>query len=248
MSTFKDIIASTDRSVAYIGLNRSEKKNALTPEMYKAIEIALVEADSNNDIKVIVLYGVDGVFCAGTDISGLNRDPGETSPLYPLLLALQEIKKPIIAAVSGLAVGIGTTILLHCDLVYAERGTRFRMPFSNLGLCPEAGSSLLLPLVAGHRLAAEVLLLGEFFSADHARELGLVNGVVEDGRAMEHASQKALLLSSKASTALIETKKLLKMADKVAVRRRIEEEFEVFNQLLQTPDSIAVRSRFLNKK
>src|SRR5262249_22274086 len=157
---------------------RPEKKNALTGEMYLAMNEGLRQADTDADVRVVLITGTEDCFTAGNDLVDFaNAKPGETSPAILYLRTLAATKKPVVAAVSGIAVGIGTTMLLHCDLVYADSRARFQLPFVNLGLCPEAGSSVMLPGLVGHRKAAALLFFGEPFNAETARELGLVNEV-----------------------------------------------------------------------
>ena len=189
-----------------IGINRPEKKNALTQEMYDAMRLALLEAEENPEIKVVLIHGTHDAFSAGNDLKGFdNRDPDKPSPGAQFLTVLHAFKKPVVAAVSGIAVGVGATLLLHCDLVYAAPDTRFRMPFINLGVIPEAGSTLLLPENAGHRLAAEVLMLGDFFNTRKAIEIGLVNEVVSTKDLLGFAIEKAEQLARKPQQALMLT-------------------------------------------
>jgi len=249
MSSCEHIDTTVDQHILLIGINRPKKKNALTPEMYKAIGEALVDADTNPTIKAVLVHGTTGAFSAGSDLSGFDkRDPNQPPPAGQLVAVLHEFRKPVVAAVSGLAVGIGTTILLHCDLVYASHDTRFRMPFISLGLCPEAGSSLLLPATVGLRQASEVLLLGDFFSTAKAIELGIVNDSIDTDKVMNHALEKTRQLAEKPSQAMIESKRLLKQAYHQALGNRMNEEIKLFNELLSTSESIEARAKQKNAR
>jgi enoyl-CoA hydratase/carnithine racemase len=241
----KHIDISIHNNVMKIGLNRPDKKNALTSHMYDTMGTALLDARENPDIKVVLFHGTKDLFSAGNDLKGFdNRDPSTLSPGAKFLFVLQAFEKPVVAAVSGIAIGIGVTLLLHCDLVYADDHTRFRMPFVNLGVCPEAGSSLLLPACAGYKKAAEILMLGEFFDATQAVELGIVNRSVSN--VLEFAIEKAELLAQKPQQALLSTKRLLKKGSNQLVEC-MTEEFKLFNELLQTPESINVRAKLKNR-
>lgn len=246
MNQKEPIVVQIHNHIMQIGMYRPEKKNALTAQMYQAMGQALVAAQENEDVRVVVLHGTDDAFSAGADLKGFeDRDPGTTSPGALFLTALQGFKKPVVAAVSGVAIGIGVTLLMHCDLVYAADNTRFRMPFINLGVCPEAGSSLMLPAEAGHRLAAEVLMLGDFFDTPKAMALGLVNGSVSRKKVLDHALEKAGQLAGKPQAALVLIKQLLKERDQQAIAQRMAIEFVHFGQLLQTPASVAARASLL---
>lgn len=249
MSNCAHITLRRHQSVLQVGLNRPEKKNALTVSMYEAIGEALLAADNDPEIKAIVLHGTAEAFSSGNDLREFDqREPGKPSPAGRLLLILHGLQKPLIAAVSGLAVGIGTTLLLHCDLVVAAPDTRFRLPFVDLGLCPEAGSSLLLPASVGHRLAAEVLMLGDFFTTEKARELGIVNQVVATDQVLNHAVQVGQQLAAKPGQALMATKRLLKQATRDSVEERMRQEFQLFSELLVSEESVAIRQRFNERR
>ncbi|HEV7522714.1 MAG TPA: enoyl-CoA hydratase-related protein, partial [Candidatus Angelobacter sp.] len=171
---------SVQDRILTLQLDRPEKKNALTRGMYLGMIEALRQAESDSSVRVVLITGTAGCFTAGNDLMDFaTAKPGETSPAILYLQALAAAPKPVIAAVAGVAVGIGTTMLLHCDLVYAASDARFQLPFVNLGLCPEAGSSAILPALVGHRQAAELLYFGEPFTADTARNLGIVNAIVD---------------------------------------------------------------------
>lgn len=227
-----DILTREDTGVLLIGFNRPSKKNAITVAMYQQLTEALQRAAADPAIAVVLFHGSEQAFCAGNDLADFLSQPPDAAdaPVWQFLRALAVFPKPLVAAVCGVAVGIGTTLLLHCDLVHAGSNARFSLPFVNLGLCPEAGASLLLPRLFGYQRAAEALLLGEPFDAGTAARDGLVSQVVAPHEALESALAQARKLAGKPLQALIETKRLLKGADVVA---RIDEEARVFSRMLQ---------------
>ena len=189
MAGMTDIVASRREAVMAIGINRPQKRNALTQEMYALMAAHLSEAEGDDSIRAVIFHGQPDVFTAGNDLEDFAQRPphdGDT-PVFRFLSAVSKATKPLVAAVTGPAVGIGTTLLLHCDLVYAGENTRFAMPFTQLGLVPEFASSYLLPLVAGYQRAAELLLLGEPFDARKAQEAGFVTRIVPDAEAIPTA-------------------------------------------------------------
>ncbi len=227
-------------------INRPAKKNALTQGMYEAMSAAVIDADAREDVRVVVLQGHETCFTAGNDLADFNsRDPNELSNAIKMLLVFHDMKKPLLASVCGLAVGVGTTLLLHCDLVYAANNTRFRLPFVNLGLCPEAGSSLLLPAIAGHRLASELLLMGDFFDTDAAVKSGLVNQSLPPEQVSAHTMERAAQLASRPQEAVIESKRLMKSHTHDAVKACLLDEAKVFSRLLASEESIAARGQAL---
>lgn len=238
-----------DRILA-IRMQRPEKKNALTREMYLGMNQALQQADADSSVRVILITGTQDCFTAGNDLVDFaNARPGETSPAILYLQTLAAAKKPVIAAVSGFAVGIGTTMLLHCDLVYADSTARFQLPFVNLGLCPEAGSSIILPTLMGQRRAAELLYLGEPFNAEKARVLGIVNEVVvTQGAVLEAALAKARQLAEKPPSALRTTKMLLKHGTASSIADAMARETKQFAALLQGPEAKEAMGAFLERR
>ena len=198
-------------AVQTVRLNRAEKKNALTVDMYERLADALRGADSSGSIAVTVILGQPGIFCAGNDMADFLAASQGGSPLHALsfLQALAEVEKPLIAAVDGPAVGIGTTLMLHCDLVFASPRAVFQTPFVNLGLVPEAASSLLGPRLMGHARAFELLVAGEPFTADRAKEAGLVNHVVPPGELEAAALKAAEKLAQKPQEAVRLSRRLL---------------------------------------
>jgi enoyl-CoA hydratase/carnithine racemase len=238
-----------DGGVLVATLNRPEKKNALTGAMYRALREALVAASADEAIGAVLLTGAGGAFCAGNDIGDFlaeNQRQGEgarTSAGGEYIRTLARFDKPLIAAVEGAAVGIGTTMCLHCDLVYAAPSARFAMPFVNLGLAPEAGSSLLAPRRFGLGVASELLLLGEAVDAARAREIGLVNAVVAAEALRSHALGKAKALAAKPRAALLASRRLMR-GDAEALYAHMEEELVVFARLLKSPEARAAFEAF----
>lgn len=231
----------------HIAINRPQKKNAFNAQMYHDMREAITAADRDEKIRAILIHCTSDTFSAGADLNSFDdRDPNTPSAADLFLKTIHGCTKPIVAAVSGIAVGIGATLLLHCDLVYASQ-TRFRMPFVNLGVCPEAGSSLLLPAMAGHTKAAEILLLGDFFDTETAIEIGLVNSKITKDNVLSVAIEKAEQLAEKPAQALQLTKKLMKKVDHDVVTKRMEEEFLYFDQMLQSPASIEARQALKNR-
>jgi enoyl-CoA hydratase/carnithine racemase len=244
-----EFIRVQDRDgVRTIAFARPEKKNALTSEMYARIVSALTEAEADAAIKVVLFVGMGEVFTAGNDVGDfLNAPPkDDQAPVFQLLKLLPNYKKPLVAAVGGLAIGIGTTLLLHCDLVYAADTARFKMPFVDLGLVPEAGSSQLLPALIGHVRAAELLLLGEAFDAQRALALGIVNQVLPAVDLLKTAREKAQALAAKPTQALLASKALMKQVAE-PLPQRIQREAAVFVERLQSDEAKSIFAAFLTK-
>lgn len=243
------VIYRSGDGVAEVRMNRPEKKNAILGEMYAAMADHILASEADAAVRVIVIGGEGGAFTAGNDLSDfLNRPSSdETPPVRRFMQALSQAEKPVLAAVDGLAIGIGTTMLLHCDLVVASTRSRFQMPFVNLGLVPEFASSMLLPARIGLQRAAELLLLAESMDASTARDFGLVNRVVEpaelDGAAMELARR----LAAKPPEAVRQSKRLMRAAPD-QVLQRMEQEDEVFGRLLSSPEAREAFSAFLEKR
>lgn len=235
--------------IAHINLQRPEKKNALTQSMYQAIADALNEAERSEEIRVVLISGAPGAFTAGNDLEDFLHSPpeDERAAVFQVILALARATVPIVAAVDGLAVGIGTTMLLHCDFVYASPAAKFILPFTNLGLVPEAGSSLLLPRLVGHRRAAELLMLGQPFDGDTAVELGIANAVLPSEKLLAAARTTAEKLAAKPRSALRQTKALLRK-DEEPLEARIHDERRRFGELLQSPAAKEIFAAFLEKR
>jgi enoyl-CoA hydratase/carnithine racemase len=244
------VLIERDGAVLRIGLNRPEKKNAITVAMYRALGDALEAASADAGVRAVLICGKPEVFSSGNDVADFLADPprGEDFAPFRFLRVLGHFDKPLVAAVSGAAIGIGTTLLLHCDLVYAAAGTRFQLPFASLGLVPEAASSLLLPRLAGWHRAAELLMLGEPFGAETARELGLVNRVVPAGELGETATAAAHALAAKPPAALRATKALMKQALAAQVDDAMAREIREFTERLRSPEAKEAFTAFLEKR
>jgi enoyl-CoA hydratase/carnithine racemase len=245
-----DILVNTEAGVTTLTLNRVEKKNSITAAMYAAMADALEAAAADPSVRVLLLQGHATVFSAGNDIGDfLNQPPaGMASPVFRFLRGIATFPKPLIAAVCGPAVGVGTTLLFHCDLVYAGDNAAFSMPFVNLGLCPEAASSLLVPQMFGYHRAAEALLLGEPFMAEAAQEVGLVNRVVPPMEANGVAQLVARKLAAKPLTSLIETKRLMKKGQQALVLQQMADEGASFGHMLAEPAAKEAFGAFMEKR
>jgi enoyl-CoA hydratase/carnithine racemase len=245
-----DILVHTEAGVMTVTLNRLERKNSITSAMYGAIADALALAESDAAVRAVVLQGHETVFSAGNDIGDfLDKPPvGTDSPVFRFLHGIAGFGKPLVAAVCGPAVGVGTTMLFHCDLVYAGDNAAFSMPFVNLGLCPEAASSLLVPQMLGYHRAAEALLLGEPFMAEAALEVGLVNRVVPPTEANGIAQSVARKLAAKPLSALVETKRLMKKGQQQLVLQQMAQEGAVFGRMLREPAAKEAFGAFMEKR
>lgn len=241
---------SMDEGVCIIQIARPEKKNALSHSMYKALADGLKEADSDSSVKVILMRGTEDCFTSGNDVNDFvaSEESSNERPSVQFMKALAGLRKPLIAAVNGLGIGIGTTMLMHCDLVYAAHDSFLQLPFTRLGLCPEAGSSFLAPNIMGHQRAAELLLLGERFSASKAREYGLVNEVLEAPQVFPYALEKAKTLAALPSEAVQTSKHLLKRNQNGPLEETIALELVNFARLLQSPETQAIVQAFLGRK
>jgi enoyl-CoA hydratase/carnithine racemase len=242
-------VASHERILSII-IDRPEKRNAITTAMYAAMAQALNRGDKDDSVHVIFIRGSRTCFTAGNDLADFRAFEGghKPRPLNPFLQAISLAQKPIIAAVAGPAVGIGTTMLLHCDLVYAGKNATFILPFVNLGLCPEGASSLLLPRLAGHQQAAELLMLGEPFTAEKARSIGLVNRIFPEETLFEEAFEQAKKLASKPLTSLCLTKKLLKQGTAGLVQETLESEQGHFTERLGSKEAKDAFDAFFQKR
>ena len=241
--------AETRDRVTRIELARPEKKNAITTEMYVQMAEALAAADADREVRAVLIRGSRDCFTAGNDLSDfLQRPPGAKSPSWKFFETLPGLQKPVVAAVAGPAVGIGTTLLLHCDFVYATPAARFQLPFVPLGIVPEFGSTYLLPLLAGYQRAAELLLLGQPFTAEKAREIGIVTDIVPDAELMERAEKTAAALAALPPESLRLTKQLMKSAHAEAVRRQVAEEGRIFIERLASPEAKEAMRAILEKR
>lgn len=230
-----EISSSVASGVLTLSMQRPEKKNALNLQMYRQLTAALQQAQQDPEIKVVLLQGSKACFTSGNDLQDFLA-AGELNSEHPVvqfLYAVAAFPKPLVAAVAGLAIGIGTTVLLHCDLVYATADCRLQMPFTLLGLCPEAASSLLLPQVAGYQRAAQYLLLAEPFSAEQAAQFGLVNEIVANDQLLAYAAAKAEQLAALPAEAVQRSKALLKAPPQQIVKQTIDRELTDFAVLLK---------------
>jgi len=245
-----DILTHIDAGVMTITFNRLDKKNSITSTMYSAMADAVAQAAADASVRVVLFQGHESIFSAGNDIGDfLNQPPSkQESPVFRFLRGIATFEKPLLAAVAGPAVGIGTTMLFHCDLVYAGDNAAFSMPFVNLGLCPEAGSSLLAPRMFGYHRAAEALLMGEPFFAEAAQEVGLVNRVVPPTEVNGYAQAQARKLAAKPLSSLIATKRLMKGGDQQAVLQKMDEEGQSFGRMLREPAAKEAFGAFMEKR
>ena len=249
-----DILTKIENSTLTITFNRPEKKNAITAAMYQTMADALRAAETDDNVRVILFNGADTVFTAGNDLEDFMKNAaqlstdGETSSIIQCMLALSSSPKPIIAAVSGLAVGIGTTMLMHCDLVYLADNAKLSMPFSQLGLCAEFSSSILLPRVAGYHRAAEKLLLGEPFGAQEAYEMGMANKVVPIAELNDYANQQAAKLVALPAASLRATKRLMKSSQVGVVNEVMQDELKQFGKMLNGPEAKEAFMAFFQKR
>ena len=244
------IKTGTLNGVAIIEIARPEKKNAITGAMYLAMAEALVLANADPAVRAVLIGGQPGIFTSGNDLEDFMQRPpsSEETPSRVFMKALMGCEKPVIAAVTGAAIGIGTTMLLHCDFVYVSDEARLAMPFVSLGLVPEFGSSLLVPQLMGNPRAAEKLLLGEPFTAEQAVECGIANAVLPAGEVMAHARRIAERFNALPPAAVRETKKLMRRARVASVPSAIEAESEVFRARLTSPEAKESFGAFFQKR
>lgn len=249
-SSHPDIRVLSEGGVATVTFNRVSRKNALTADMYAALATLFAQAQHTDAVRVMVIQGDETVFCAGNDIADFLQHPphSEQAPVFAFLQALATFPKPLVAAVCGPAVGIGTTLLFHCDLVYAGDNAAFSMPFVNLGLCAEGASSLLAPQMFGYHRAAEALLLGDAFYAEAALEVGLANKVLPPSKVASYAQAVARKLAAKPSSSLLETKRLMKQGQQPAVLQAIRDECATFGRMLNEPAAKEAFAAFMEKR
>lgn len=245
-----DILEHSDAGVLTLTFNRVDKKNSITAAMYSALADGVERAATDPAVRVLLIQGHETIFSAGNDIGDFLNQPPSTqdSPVFRFLRAIATLPKPAVAAVAGPAVGIGTTLLFHCDLVYAGDNAAFSMPFVNLGLCPEAASSLLVPRMFGYHRAAEALLLGEPFFAEAALEVGLVNRVLPPTEVNAYAQAQAKKLAAKPLSSLVETKRLMKGSEQAQVLAKMAEEGQSFGRMLREPAAREAFGAFMEKR
>ncbi len=243
------VTTEVDRGVLIVRLNRADKKNAITAAMYGELADSIARAEGDRDLKVVLITGNGGSFTAGNDLGDFLRQPplSADSPVNRFITALVSTEVPLVAAVQGVAIGIGTTMLLHFDYVVASRQATFSLPFINLAVVPEAGSSLLLAESCGYRKAAELLMLGEPFAADQAADYGIVSRVCDDGEVFDHALDIAHKLAAKPADALRMTKRLMRRPPE-PLTARVQAEGELFRQCLTSPAAQEAFTAFLEKR
>ncbi|HWV15137.1 MAG TPA: enoyl-CoA hydratase [Cellvibrio sp.] len=244
------ILLRQEERVLYIHFNRPERKNALSLAMYAALAEVIEAAGQDASIRVLVLAGSAEVFTSGNDLLDFMNEP-EIHPQHPVvrfMRALQAAEKPVVAIVSGHAIGIGTTLLLHCDLVYAASDARLQLPFVNLGLCPEYASSYLLPRLLGQQRAAELFLLGEPFSGADAAQMGIVTAAVPATELAAYVEAKIQRLASQPPAAVKRSKALLKLANREAVEAALQAEFQGFAEGLKSEECRESVTAFFEKR
>ena len=240
--------------VATIEIARPEKKNALTGEMYTAMAEALAAAQADGAVRAVLITGQPGIFTSGNDIEDfMRRPPGQGSnsaedPVFRFMKALVDCDKPVVAAVTGAAIGVGTTLLLHCDFVYVSDEARLAMPFVSLGLVPEYASSLLVPQLMGHRRAAEKLLLGDPFTGEQAVECGIANAVLPAGELLAHARRVAERFNQLPPGAVRDAKRLMRAPQRELVLQTIKTEGDIFGQRLRSPEAREAFQAFFEKR
>ncbi|WP_334078663.1 enoyl-CoA hydratase [Microbulbifer sp. M83] len=249
-SSCAEVQAQVSDRVLEITIVRPERKNALTMAMYQAMADLLNTAAEDRDVRVVVITGAEGVFTSGNDLMDFlgGAASSEESPVFQFMVALYNFPKPVIAAINGPAVGIGTTMLLHCDMAFAGEDALFQMPFVNLGLCPEYASSYFMPRIMGHARAAELLLLGKKFDAAEAVELGICNAAVAAEEALPRARQVAAELATRAPEAVRLSKQLLRKGTHDRGLEVIQEEAGHFQKRLQSEEFKEAATAFMEKR
>ncbi len=247
------IKTATLNGVATIEIARPEKKNALTVGMYQAMADALNAAGEDNAVRAVLITGQPGIFTSGNDIEDFMQRPPAgpdpmDSPVFRFMHALLDCDKPVLAAVTGAAIGIGTTMLLHCDFVYVADDARLAMPFVSLGLVPEFASSLVLPQLMGHRRAAEKLLLGDPFNGETAVECGIANAVLPAGEVVAHARRMAERFNALPPGAVRGAKRLMRRSQPEQIRETIRVEAALFGERLRSPEAMEAFQAFFQKR
>ncbi len=244
------VVTEVRDRVARVQLARPEKKNALTADMSLALADAFARADEDAAVRAILVEGTPECFSSGNDLKDfLERPPhGLDAPPFQFLHRIAAARKPVVAAVAGPAVGIGTTLLLHCDLVYAAPSAHFQLPFVALGLVPEAASTLLLPMIAGYQRAAELLLLAQPFGAERALAAGIVTEIVPEAELSAHARRAALALAALPAASVRLTKDLMTRRHAEAVPDQMAEEARLFGERLASPEALEAMTAFLEKR
>ena len=248
-----DIVSSKENGILTLEFNRPERKNAITAAMYQTMADAINEAEQDTAVRAILIVGKPEIFTAGNDLEDFMKTAPSTGAIedrsvYKFMMALTGTTKPVVAAVAGAAVGIGTTLLMHCDLVYAADSAKFSMPFSQLGLCPEFASSVLLTQIAGYPRAAEKLMLGEAFLAQEALEMGLVSRVLPAAELLAFAQGQAAKLVALPASSIRATKQLMKASRNALVGETITAENKLFSAMLTAPEAKEAFTAFFQKR
>ncbi|MBH9552317.1 enoyl-CoA hydratase [Inhella gelatinilytica] len=244
------IKTATLNGVATLEIARPEKKNAITQAMYSEMAEALRAANSDPAVRAVLITGQPGIFTSGNDLEDfMARPPRDAeAPVFQFMQALLDCEKPVVAAVTGAAIGIGTTMLLHCDLVYVADDARLAMPFVALGLVPEFASSLVVPQLLGHVKAAEKLLLGDPMTGAEAEHFGIASAVLPAGEVVNHARRMAERFNGLAPAAVRASKKLMRAPGREALQQVIREEAEIFGQRLRSPEAMEAFQAFFQKR
>ena len=252
MNTFvnnANIKATVLENILELEIVRPEKKNALTSEMYDVLSENLLRAETNPEISVVFLHGQKDLFTSGNDLSEfIGPTENAAASAFEFLRVISSLKKILVCAVGGQAIGIGTTMLLHSDFVIASEDAKFHLPFVNLGLCPEGASSLLLPIIAGHKLSNELLLLGEAFNSEIALKAGILNAIFPKEELLEQGMAICKKLASKPTNALLRSKKLIKDHQQALISKTIQNEVNEFHHLLQSPAAKEILTAFFEKR
>jgi enoyl-CoA hydratase/carnithine racemase len=249
-----DILTRKTDGILTIEFNRPERKNAITGAMYQAMADALVDAELDSAVRAILIVGKPEIFTAGNDLEDFLKNapaagaPDLSRPVYQFMRALSGSTRPVVAAVAGAAIGIGTTMLMHCDLVYAADNAKFSMPFVQLGLCPEFASSALFPALAGYPRAAEKLLLGEAFMAQEAYQMGMVSKVLPLDELIPFASRQAAKLVALPAASVRATKSLMKQPRAAQIEAALTAELDLFSAMLQAPEAKEAFTAFFEKR
>ncbi|MBI3730184.1 MAG: enoyl-CoA hydratase [Burkholderiales bacterium] len=249
-----DILTHKENGILTINFNRPEKKNAITQAMYQAMADALRDAEADVAVRAILITGKPEIFTAGNDLEDFMKNARSLAesdavpPVYQFMQALNESGKPVIAAVSGAAVGIGTTLLMHCDMIYLAENAKLSMPFTQLGLCPEFASSMIFQQIVGYQRAAEKLMLGEAFTAAEAFEIGFVNKVLPLEALLPYAQQQAAKLAALPAASIRATKRLMKGNQPAAISAKMTEENKYFSAMLNAPEAKEAFMAFFQKR
>jgi len=247
--TSSHIKVSFHEQILEIEINRREKKNALTTSMYQSLNDAIHHGEKNPEVHVIYIHAQEDLFTSGNDLNAfINPSPADTSAAFDFLKIIANCQKPLVAAVGGKAIGIGTTLLLHCDYVIATKDAQFQLPFVNLGLSPEGASSYILPLIAGTKLSNELLMLGDYFDSEIAYRAGIINQICSKEQLLTNALEVCRQLAMKPTSSLQSSKRLLKKHHIEAINETIESEFDEFIRLLQQPASKEILLAFVEKR